>query len=234
MYDKEIANLKSACGNLSLAESLELVASIFENGVTFSTSFGLEDQALTHAIYKSKANINVFTLDTGRLFNETYDLYACTEARYKLKIKPYYPNQDEIQEYVITNGINAFYESVDNRKECCRIRKIEPLKKALAGAKVWITGVRAEQSANRTNFNLFDYDPFFGLIKFNPLLHWTIEELKAYIKENKIPYNPLHDKGFASIGCQPCTRAIVEGEHERDGRWWWETSHKECGLHQSK
>ncbi|UKJ06407.1 phosphoadenylyl-sulfate reductase [Solitalea lacus] len=231
MYSELIEQLQKEAEGLDLATSLTLIATRFPGKVSFSTSFGIEDQVITDAIFRSKAAIDIFTLDTGRLFNETYEVYSRTVARYKLSITPYYPNQDEIQQFVLNKGINAFYESVENRKECCRIRKIEPLKKALAGTEVWITGVRAEQSENRKGFHLFEYDHGFNLIKFNPLLNWTEKEVFEYVKKNAVPYNPLHDKGFVSIGCQPCTRAIEPGEDPRAGRWWWEDSKKECGLH---
>ncbi|POY36066.1 phosphoadenylyl-sulfate reductase [Solitalea longa] len=231
MYNELIDKLQEETQNLGLAEALVFVAEKFKGKTVFSTSFGIEDQVITDAIFRSKADVKLFTLDTGRLFEETYEVYSRTVSRYKLAIVPYYPNQDEIQEFVVKKGINSFYESVENRKECCRIRKIEPLKKALAGAEIWITGIRAEQSENRKDFHLFEYDESFKLIKFNPLLLWTEQEVTDYVKANSVPYNPLHDKGFVSIGCAPCTRAIEPGEDFRAGRWWWEDSKKECGLH---
>lgn len=233
MHNELTEQLQKEVEGLGLAESLAYVAERFPQKTVFSTSFGMEDQVITDAIFRAKANIKVFTLDTGRLFNETYEVYSRTTARYKFPITPFYPNQDEIQEFVKRKGINSFYESVENRKECCRIRKIEPLKKALAGAEVWITGIRADQSENRKSFQLFEYDGGFGLLKFNPLLSWTESDVREYIKRNAVPYNLMHDKGFVSIGCAPCTRAIEPGEDPRAGRWWWEASQKECGLHSS-
>ncbi|MCO4291431.1 phosphoadenylyl-sulfate reductase [Solitalea sp. MAHUQ-68] len=233
MYNELIDKLQEEIKGLSLVESLAFVADKFAGKAVFSTSFGIEDQVITDGIFRAKANIKLFTLDTGRLFEETYEVYSRTVARYKLPIVPYYPNQDEIQAFVLNKGINSFYESVENRKECCRIRKIEPLKKALAGAELWITGIRAEQSENRKGFHLFEYDPGFNLIKFNPLLLWTDQDVRDYVKANSVPYNRMHDKGFVSIGCAPCTRAIEPGEDPRAGRWWWEDSKKECGLHTS-
>ncbi|AFD07331.1 phosphoadenylyl-sulfate reductase [Solitalea canadensis] len=233
MHNELTEQLQKEVEGLGLAESLAFVAERFPQKAVFSTSFGMEDQVITDAIFRAKSDIKVFTLDTGRLFNETYEVYSRTVARYKFPITPFYPNQDEIQEFVKTKGINSFYESVENRKECCRIRKIEPLKKALAGAELWITGIRADQSENRKGFNLFEYDASFNLIKFNPILLWTEDDVREYIKKNSVPYNFMHDKGFVSIGCAPCTRAIEPGEDPRAGRWWWEESKKECGLHSS-
>ena len=231
MLKEEIKRLEEQVSGLNLTQSLAFVANEFPGKVVFSTSFGMEDQVITDAIAREKAAINVFTLDTGRLFNETYEVFSKTVARYKLRIEAFYPDANEIKDFVSSKGINSFYESVENRKECCRIRKIEPLKKALAGAHIWVTGIRSEQSSNRQNFQLFEWDESFQIIKFNPLLHWKSMRVREYINNNKVPYNYLHDKGFLSIGCAPCTRAIEPGEDERAGRWWWEDSKKECGLH---
>ena len=179
-------------------------------------------------------SLEVFTLDTGRLFPETYELMDKTSARYKLDIKTFFPNTENVQKLTSDKGMHSFYHSVGNRKECCFIRKIEPLKRALQGAKVWVTGLRADQSENRQNFNLVEWDEENQVIKYNPLLNWTFEEMATYLERYKVPYNTLHDRGFISIGCAPCTRAIATHEHPRDGRWWWEASKKECGLHQSE
>ena len=217
----------------SLEESLVVLAQQSESKIVFSTSFGIEDQVITHAIATQQLkNIEIFTLDTGRLFSETYSVWSRTNENYGIKIKPYYPENQNLENFIGENGINAFYRSVELRKQCCFIRKVEPLQRALAGATIWITGLRAEQSANRNNLALVEWDEGYQVFKFNPLLHWTAEEVKNYVKKNNIPYNILHDKGFVSIGCQPCTRAIREGEDFRAGRWWWEdNSKKECGLH---
>lgn len=222
--------IKSVEG-LSLNESLNFIANRFPNKVVFSTSLGQEDQVITDAIHRSKSEIKIFTLDTGRLFQESYELIDRTNARYKKNIEIYFPDTQRVQNLVSTKGANSFYESVENRKECCFIRKIEPLKRALAGNEIWITGLRAEQSENRSSMEIFEFDAGNNIIKFNPLIHWTLEDVVAYIEQYKVPDNPLHRKGFVSIGCQPCTRAIAEGEHPRAGRWWWEESKKECGLH---
>ena len=173
-------------------------------------------------------------MDTGRLFKETYNLIDRTRARYGKPIKVYFPKAEQVEKLVTAKGMHSFYESVENRKECCFIRKVEPLQRALQGAKVWVTGLRAGQSQNRQSFQKLEWDEANGVIKFNPILDLSYEAMLAYLKANKVPYNKLHDKGFISIGCAPCTRAIEPGEDSRAGRWWWETSKKECGLHQVK
>lgn len=199
--------------------------------LVFSTSWGQEDQAIFHAIASQNLSIEVFTLDTGRLFQETYELMDLTRKKYQFPVKVYFPNTQRIEKLVEEKGFNSFYESVENRKECCFIRKIEPLNRALQGADIWITGLRREQSDNRQNIALFEKDESRDIIKMNPILDFSLEELENYLKEHKIPQNSLHKKGFMSIGCAPCTRAIQEGEDIRAGRWWWEQSKKECGLH---
>ena len=225
--------LKNIVNGNNLEGNLKSIADAIDGEIVFSTSFGIEDQVILHAIFSQKIkNIEVFTLDTGRLFPETYALWDKTLQQYSASIKAYYPNTNQVEEYVQNNGINPFYESVNLRKECCHIRKVVPLKRALIGAKIWITGLRAEQSDNRNGLNIIEWDEHFQVYKYNPLLHWTTSEVKEYIKKNGVPYNILHDKNFVSIGCAPCTRAIKEGENFRDGRWWWEDqSKKECGLH---
>ncbi|WP_369803210.1 phosphoadenylyl-sulfate reductase [Flavobacterium sp. LM5] len=218
--------------NLSIEETLAFLANEFPEKVVFSTSFGQEDQVITALIAINELPIKIFTLDTGRLFQETYDVFHKTLKKYKVNIQTLYPETSHVEQLLNTKGPNSFYESVENRKECCFIRKVVPLKKGLAGNKVWITGLRAEQSENRNDLALFEYDAHFDIIKFNPLLKWTLAEVQKYIDDNNVPQNSLHKKGFISIGCAPCTRAIVEGEDIRAGRWSWESSHKECGLHQ--
>lgn len=215
----------------SLPEAVSLVADLFPGKVVFSSSLGQEDQVLTDIIFKNNLPVKIFTIDTGRLFNETYELLDKTTARYKKQVQVYFPEAADVETFVATKGINSFYESVDNRKGCCFIRKVKPLNRALAGAQVWITGLRAEQSENRKDMPIIEWDEDRRLYKFNPLIHWTYNEVLDYIKEFNVPYNTLHDKGFISIGCAPCTRAIEPGEDARAGRWWWEASHKECGLH---
>jgi phosphoadenosine phosphosulfate reductase len=217
----------------SIEESIAHLSSSFPGAVKFSSSLGQEDQVLTDIIFRNKLEVEIFTIDTGRLFYETLDLLDRTEYRYQNKIKLYFPDANDVQQLVQKNGINGFYESVENRKSCCEVRKVEPLNRALQGAKVWITGIRSEQSENRSNMRLIEWNAAKGLYKFNPLLYWTYDEILSYINTYHVPYNKLHDKGFISIGCAPCTRAIEPGEDARAGRWWWEASKKECGLHVS-
>lgn len=213
-------------------EALAILASAYDDKITFSTSFGLEDQVITHLIFENNLPIKVFTLDTGRMFNETYSVWNKTVNRYGKPIETYFPQTQAVEELVKQKGPLSFYESVENRKECCFIRKVEPLNRALAGQQCWVTGIRAEQSANRTGMTDLEWDEAHRLTKFHPLFDWTFEQVKAYIKQHNIPYNVLHDRGFPSIGCSPCTRAVQPGEDFRAGRWWWEdTSKKECGLH---
>lgn len=212
-------------------DALRLVANLFPGGVVFSSSLGQEDQVLTDIIFKSNIPVKIFTIDTGRLYAETYDLLDRTIARYKHNIEVFFPEASDVEMFVNTKGVNSFYESVENRKECCYIRKVKPLNKALKGAKVWITGLRAGQSNNREKMPMIEWMDDKQLYKFNPLIHWSYEEMLNYIKQHNVPYSHLHDKGFISIGCAPCTRAIEPGEDARAGRWWWETSQKECGLH---
>ncbi|SIS65311.1 phosphoadenylyl-sulfate reductase [Belliella pelovolcani] len=217
--------------SLSLSDGLALLSDLFPGKVVFSTSLGQEDQVITQLIAENLLDIHIFSLDTGRLFPETLDLVARTESKYKKRIEVLYPERTSVEKLVADIGINGFYDSVENRKYCCFVRKVEPLKRALAGNSVWVTGLRAEQSPNRADMKKIEWDEANQIIKFNPLLDWTYDQMIAYINENNIPYNPLHDKGFISIGCAPCTRAITEGEDPRAGRWWWEESKKECGLH---
>ncbi|PZX58188.1 phosphoadenosine phosphosulfate reductase [Algoriphagus chordae] len=223
--------LEAQLAQLSAGEGLALIADLFPGKVTFSTSLGQEDQVITQLIASGNIPVQIFSLDTGRLFPETLDLLARTEAKYKQNIKVYYPTTHSVEKLVSDIGINGFYDSVENRKSCCFVRKVEPLRRALAGNDIWITGLRAEQSANRSDMKCVEWDEANQIIKYNPLLNWSYDQMIAYIDEKNIPYNPLHDKGFISIGCAPCTRAIADGEDARAGRWWWEDSKKECGLH---
>jgi phosphoadenosine phosphosulfate reductase len=198
----------------------------------FANSLGAEDMVLTDLIVKSGLPIEIFSLDTGRLPLETYDLMAKVQEHYGLKLKVYFPQSQGVESFVRENGINAFYDSVELRKGCCYVRKVEPLKRALAGKRAWITGLRAQQAATRVGLPLREFDEGNGLEKFNPLADWSEKEVWAYIKENQVPYNALHDKFYPSIGCAPCTRAVTPGEDIRSGRWWWENPEsKECGLH---
>ena len=232
---EQLATLHNALLQKTEIEGLAFLAEQFPNEIVFSTSFGLEDQAVTHLILANQIPISIFTLDTGRLFNETYSVWESTDERYNTHILPYYPKTTDIEEYVHKNGPLSFYRSIELRKECCHIRKVEPLGRALKGKKVWVTGLRADQSTARKDLPILEWDDTYHLFKYNPILHWTFEDTKAFIKAHNIPYNVLHDKGFVSIGCAPCTRAIKEGEDFRAGRWWWESnSKKECGLHEHK
>ncbi|MEO7310935.1 MAG: phosphoadenylyl-sulfate reductase [Chitinophagaceae bacterium] len=229
-----IADLQEKTLGLSIPETLEFLSKQFPGQVTFSSSFSFEDQVITHDILANHIPISIFTLDTGRLFAETYSVWSSTNSRYNTSVKAYYPDATSIEKFIAQNGPNAFYESVDNRKSCCHIRKVEPLKRALAGNAIWVTGLRAEHSAARHDLQQFEWDAGNNIIKYHPILHWTTEETQAYIRQHNIPYNPLHDKGFVSIGCAPCTRAIKPGEDFRAGRWWWEDAgKKECGLHET-
>ena len=200
--------------------------------IVFATSLGVEDQDVTDMICKIDKNIEILTLDTGRLFPESYELLSKTNTFYGIKIKVHTPNQEELMDMVNKHGINLFYDSIDSRKMCCNIRKILPLKRALKDKKLWICGLRREQSKNRSEMKVVEWDDNFNLIKLNPLIDWESKDVWEYVRINNILYNPLHDKGFLSIGCQPCTRDVKEGEDERSGRWWWEDEgKKECGLH---
>jgi phosphoadenosine phosphosulfate reductase len=231
--DKSVEILAEIAG-LSIEQSLQALVERFPGKLIFSTSFGWEDQVISHIIFTNKLDIKVFTLETGRLFPETYYVWNRTIERYGVQIKAYYPHTEQVEKMVSEKGPSSFYDSVENRKECCGIRKIEPLKRALAGNSLWITGIRAEQSQNREDMHAVEWDASNGLHKFHPIFNWTLEQVKDYIKSYNIPYNPLHDKGFPSIGCAPCTRAVKDGEDFRAGRWWWEDQNKkECGLHSS-
>ena len=216
-------------------EILKQAIEIFGSKITFATSLGAEDQVITYMLSRIDKTANIITLDTGRVFPETYDLLHRTINRYGVNIKSYYPDTAQVEEMVNTKGINLFYESIENRKLCCHVRKIVPLRRALSGMDAWITGLRREQSVTRTDLKIVEWDAANGLIKINPLLEWSEGQVWDFIKQHDIPYNKLHDQGFPSIGCQPCTRAIEKGEDLRAGRWWWEMPEsKECGLHGKK
>lgn len=213
-------------------ETLAFFINEFKDKLGFATSLGAEDQVLTEMIAGIDRATRVFTLDTGRMFPESYELIERTNARYQINIQVYFPERERVEKMVNEKGVNLFYESVENRKLCCHIRKIEPLKRALQGLKVWISGLRRSQSVTRTELKLVEWDESNNLIKLNPLIDWSEEQVWDYIRQKNIPYNPMHDKGFPSIGCEPCTRAVNTGEDVRAGRWWWELPQsKECGLH---
>ncbi|MDH4233957.1 MAG: phosphoadenylyl-sulfate reductase [Gallionella sp.] len=203
--------------------------------VTFANSLGAEDMVLTDLIAKHQPDIEMFSLDTGRLPQETYDLMQAVRARYSVPLRIYFPDARQVEEFVAKHGVNGFYDSVENRKACCHIRKVEPLKRALSGKSAWITGMRRDQAVTRGSLEVSSFDADHGLQKFNPLLDWTNAEVWEYIKANDVPYNTLHDRFYPSIGCAPCTRAVTPGEDIRSGRWWWEKPEsKECGLHPGK
>ena len=204
----------------------------FGGKIALSSSLGPEDQVLTDMMVEINKNANIFTLDTGRLFPETYSLLDRTNMHYGIKIRVYFPDFHEVEEMVSTNGANLFYESIEKRKLCCRLRKLEPLSRAFMGLDAWICGLRREQSITRHDMQLVEWDETNKLIKINPLIDRTEKQVWDYIHEHHVPYNRLHGNGFPSIGCQPCTRAVKPGEDARSGRWWWESpEHKECGLH---
>lgn len=227
-----IDQLKHELAEKDAAEIIHFISSNYADRTVFSTSFGIEDQVLIHLLAQANSKINIFTLDTGRLFPETYYVWNRTLARYGLAIQSYFPNTAEVERLVTVKGPSSFYESVENRKECCFIRKIEPLSRAIKGYDIWITGIRADQSPNREEMEYIEWDAHNNILKIHPLFHWNLADVEEFLKVNNIPYNPLHDKGFPSIGCQPCTRAVQPGESFRSGRWWWEDqSKKECGLH---
>lgn len=217
-----------------IQDTLRILSSRFQGEIAFSTSFGQEDQIITDMIFTADLPVLVFTLDTGRHFEETYKVMNQTLAKYNKKIKVCFPDKDQVEKLMTAKGPFSFYESVENRKECCHIRKVEPLQKILSHTACWITGLRASQSDARQSVKRFSYDHNNRVIKYNPLINWSIDEVTNYLKLNHVPYNVLHDRGFLSIGCAPCTRAVAAGEDIRAGRWWWENNtSKECGLHQN-
>jgi phosphoadenosine phosphosulfate reductase len=224
--------LNAAFTRLDVSARLRLLSQRVDGPTVFTTSFGLEDQALTHLIVASGIDCRFVTLDTGRLFPQTYAVWAATEQRYGIRIDAYAPRSDALARLVQQNGINGFYHSVDARHACCAVRKVEPLNRALAGAAAWVTGLRADQSENRQGLAFVSTDTARNLLKVNPLLDWTREQVAALVRDADVPHNALHDQGYLSIGCAPCTRAVTPGEPERSGRWWWEQDHtRECGLH---
>lgn len=213
-------------------ELLKYCIEKFQDKIFFTTSLGAEDQVISHLLADINKQTRIVTLDTGRLFPETLDLIQYTNEKYKITIEVLFPDYKQVEQMVNEKGINLFYDSIENRLNCCDVRKNEPLKRILPGMEVWITGIRKEQSANRKDTKLAEWDEKNNLIKINPLVNWTEQEVWNFIKLNKVPYNILHDKGYPSIGCAPCTRPIEKGQDIREGRWWWENEDtKECGLH---
>ncbi|MDO6962966.1 phosphoadenylyl-sulfate reductase [Rhizobium alvei] len=227
----EAQSLNERLASLDLAGRLALAASL-GGRVVFTTSLGIEDQVITHVIGQNRFDIDVVTLETGRLFPETVALISETENRYGIEIKRYFPLKEDIEAYAAQYGLNGFYDSVEARHACCGVRKVKPLARALSGAAIWITGLRRGQSGNRADTPFAEYDAERNLIKINPLADWDIEKINCLVTDEAVPINPLHARGYPSIGCEPCTRAIKPGESERAGRWWWENDEKrECGLH---
>ena len=235
MKEQLIEQLNEKWTSKSPEEVLGHFLEEYKGKIVFASSMGAEDQVLTKMIADTDRNCRIFTLDTGRLFQETYDLIQHTNEEYGLNIEVYFPDSGDTQDMVASKGVNLFYKSIENRKLCCDVRKNRSLERALSGMEMWITGLRKDQTVTRFFNNLVEWDDKHGLMKLNPLIQWTEKQVWSYITENEIPYNVLHDKGFPSIGCRPCTRAIQPGEDTRAGRWWWENAeHKECGLHNSE
>ena len=226
-------DLQEVISGKDITESLISLTDKFPSQVIFTTSFGVEDQVITDIIFRNNIPVRVVTLDTGRMFESTYKVWSNTLKIYGKPIEPFFPDNGAVEKLLAEKGPFSFYQSVDNRKECCHIRKVEPLNRALEGMKVWITGIRAEQSPGRTGMKNLELHGDTGIIKYHPLFSWTLGEVEDYLEKNRVPYNELHKKGFVSIGCEPCTRAVKPGEDFRSGRWWWEqSSGKECGLHE--
>ncbi len=229
---KQIEAWNEEFGKGSPENLLQFFLKEFKGRIALSSSMSIEDQVLTEMVIGIDPETRIFTLDTGRLFPETYDLIDRTSKKYKKNIEVYFPESSEVEEMVKEKGINLFYSSIENRKLCCDIRKLRPLARAMKNLEVWITGLRKEQSITRVDMQMVEWDENNHLLKINPLINWTEDDVWQRIKEKNIPYNPLHKKGYVSIGCQPCTRAILPGEDPRAGRWWWENPEtRECGLH---
>ncbi|MEC8678202.1 MAG: phosphoadenylyl-sulfate reductase [Candidatus Margulisiibacteriota bacterium] len=232
MKKVNIEKLNQEYSNASAEAVMAFSVERFGTEITLASSLGAEDQVLTHMYSTLTDEMDVFVLDTGRLHQETYDVLDKTRTQYAFNYRVFFPNQEQTEAMVREHGPNHFYESVDYRKECCFIRKVEPLQRALKGYSAWITGIRRAQSIDRTTTPFFEWDSVNNIVKVNPLIKWSKDDVWNYINRHEIPYNILHDKGFPSIGCVPCTRAVPAGEDDRSGRWWWEdTIKKECGLH---
>ncbi len=235
MTPKSIAELNHQFDKSSPEEVLSYAIEKYGDKLILASSLGVEDQVLTNMLSILSDQVSIFVLDTGRLPQETYDVMARTMRRYAFNYAVYYPDQQTVEKMVAENGPNHFYDSLENRKECCGVRKVEPLSRALDGKKAWITGIRRAQSIDRLETELFEWDESHNMIKINPLVSWSKDDVWDYVKRHDIPYNALHDKGYPSIGCAPCTRAVPLGEDDRSGRWWWEEAvQKECGLHVRK
>jgi phosphoadenosine phosphosulfate reductase len=228
----EIKEIRERIENKTVEDQLKTIAEIFPDEVVFTSSFGIEDQVISHFIFENDIPVDVVTLDTGRLFPQTYKVFNETIKRFGKKINVYFPDHESIEKMITEKGPFSFYHSLENRLECCRVRKLEPLNRALKNKKCWISGIRSGQSDNRRKMDWIELDEEKNLVKFYPLFTWSLEDVEGFIKENNIPYNVLHDKGFVSIGCEPCTREVEKGADFRSGRWWWEEGgQRECGLH---
>lgn len=228
----KVEEIKDLLTGRTIEDQLMELTHLFPGKVLFTTSFGIEDQVISHMIFTNDIPVESATLDTGRLFPETYKVFSETIKKYQENIKVYFPDHKDVEAMVTEKGPFSFYHSVENRLECCRIRKLVPLNRALEGMVCWVSGVRGGQSDNRRKMDWIEFDEERQLFKYYPLFDWSLEDVEKYLKENDIPYNALHDSGFVSIGCQPCTRAVEKGADFRSGRWWWEAgSLKECGLH---
>jgi phosphoadenosine phosphosulfate reductase len=224
--------LSAAFPRLNLAQRIAMIRREINGRIVFTTSFGMEDQVIADAIFTQNLDVEVITLDTGRLFPETYNLWSRTEHHYATRVSALHPDAAALDALIARHGVNGFKHSIEARNTCCAVRKVEPLGRALADAAAWITGLRADQSRIRATAAFAAIEPRYRLMKLNPLLDWTRERVAAHVRDHDIPINPLHSQGFASIGCAPCTRAVAPGEPERAGRWWWEhEGKKECGLH---
>lgn len=235
MHQEQIDRFLADLNGKSAQEVIEYFGREFKGEIALSSSLSYEDQAITHMIASSpeaRDAYRVFTLDTGRLFPETYQLIDRTNMTYGINVEVFFPDYKEVQRMVREEGINLFYNSIESRHRCCQIRKLEPLGRAFKGLKAWVCGLRRSQSLTRKDMQLVEWDEKNNLFKINPLIDWSEQEVISFVKKNGVPYNVLHDKGFPSIGCQPCTRAVKPGEDVRAGRWWWESpEHRECGLH---
>ena len=228
----KLKELNDQLNGKTIEENLGLLVALFPGRIIFTTSLGIEDQVITHKIFTENLDIKVVTLDTGRLFPQTYDVLSNTVNKYKKKIMLYFPEHEAVEKMVSEKGPFSFFKSRENRMECCRLRKVVPLNRALSGAECWISGIRAGQSDDRRQMEWLEYDEGRKLFRFYPLFNWSLSDVENFIKENNVPYNSLHDKGYVSIGCEPCTRAVKPGQDFRSGRWWWENDGpKECGCH---
>jgi phosphoadenosine phosphosulfate reductase len=228
----ELPKLNSLLEGKSIVDSIKELANEYPGKIIFTTSFGIEDQAITDIIFKNNLPVDIVTLDTGRLFPETYQVFSETILKYRKKITVCFPDARDIEKLMTEKGPFSFFESKENRLECCHLRKVVPLNRVLKNYSVWITGIRANQSGNRSSMSFIEFDESKKMLKYHPLFSWTLKDVENYISENHVPYNGLHDKGYLSIGCEPCTRPVLEGQDFRSGRWWWESDGvKECGCH---